>query len=727
MTESAPTPAGGATQTQAATPLGQPYLHEHITCLCAPVLWLSPPHGELLGGVDGLYVADRRVLARLRVRVAGEAPTPISAGSMSPSEAHFLAVVRGLGDPRPDPTVTCERLRRVDADSGTETIRLENRSRSPVVAEIVVYAGTDLAATGRVKAGVQGALLAADEVDAGLGWAAEDGAYATLTASPSPRVDARGGRLRWRVEIPAGETWTAELTARLTGRPAVGVSPADETVRGDGFRPARSPAPAPWHADPLRVRADDPRADELVRRSVADLDALRLCDPARPADSYFAAGSPWYLTLFGRDALWSALMALPLGHEMLAGTLRTLARRQGTRVDADREEAPGKILHEVRPADAAVWLPPVYYGSVDATPLFVVALAEAWRWGMPTDEVAALMPAATRALEWLRGHGDPDGDGLIEYAPSGTALINQGWKDSSDGVQWANGAMAEGPVALAEVQGYAYQAAVDGAALLEAHGHPGADTWRQWAADLAARFRKTYWLSDEDGLYPATALDGRKRPVDGPASNMGHLLGTGLLNADEEATVARRLLSPALASGHGLRTLADSARGFNALSYHAGSVWPHDTAIAAMGLHRAGLSEEAIRLLAGLIVAAPSFDYRLPELFGGHRATPPLPPVPYPASCRPQAWAAAVGPALARVLLGIDADVPAGRITLTPVTPSPIGAFEVHGVRIAGGSFAARVGAQGRTTVLRAPPGIEVIVRRARACHGRAAAPTLGR
>jgi glycogen debranching enzyme len=712
MTDTTPIPFDGATATQTATTLRQPYLHENVTCLCAPVLWTSPRDGDLHGGADGLYVADRRALARMRMTVAGETPTPISTGSMSPADARFLAVVRGLGDPRPDPTVTCERWRRVDADSGIETIRVDNRSRSTIVAEIAVYAATDLAPMGRVKAGEQCTLLPASEVDAGVGWTADDGTRATLTASPPPQVDARAGRLRWRVEIAAGAFWVAELTVRLTGRPtpSTGVV-ADGTARGDGFRPMRPAGPAPWHADALRIRADDRRADELVRRSVADLDALRLCDPAEPADSYFAAGSPWYLTLFGRDALWSALMALPLGYEMLAGTLRSLARRQGSRVDHEREEAPGKILHEVRPGDAAVWLPPVYYGTVDATPLFVVALAEAWRWGMPADEVAALVPAAERALQWLCSYGDPDGDGLVEYMPSGTALINQGWKDSADGVQWADGEMAESPLALAEVQGYAHRAAIDGAALLAAYGRPDADKWRQWAADLAARFRARYWLSDADGDYPAIALDGRKRPVDGPASNMGHLLGTGLLNADEEVVVAQRLLSPALASGYGLRTLADSADGFNPLSYHAGSVWPHDTAIAAMGLRRAGLIREAVSLLAGLIVAAESFDYRLPELFGGGRATAPLPPVPYPASCRPQAWAAAVGPALARVLLGIDADVPARRITLAPVTPSPIGAFEVHGVRIGGGSLAVRVDAHAGTTVLQAPPGIEVVVR----------------
>ncbi|NJC72678.1 amylo-alpha-1,6-glucosidase [Planosporangium thailandense] len=717
MTDTTPIPFDGATATQTTTALRQPYLHEHVTCLCAPVLWTSPRHGDLHGGVDGLFIADRRVLSRLRVTVNGEPPTPISTGSMPPSDARFLAVARSLDGPRPDPAVTCERWRRVDADSGVETIRIDNRSGAAIVAEIAVYAGTDLAPMGRVKAGEQATLLPASEVDSGLGWTADDGTHARLTASPPPKVDARGGRLRWRVEVPAGESWTAELTARLTRHPAPadGATPDGATPDGatphDAFRPLRPSSPAPWQADTLRVRADDPRVGALVQQSVADLDALRLCDPADPADSYFAAGSPWYLTLFGRDALWAALMALPLGYEMLAGTLRTLARRQGTRVDHEREEAPGKILHELRPADAAVWLPATYYGTVDATPLFVVALAEAWRWGMPADEVEALLPVAERALEWMRGYGDPDSDGFIEYMPAGTALINQGWKDSSDGVQWADGELAESPLALVEVQGYAYQAAMDGAALLEAYGRPGADSWRQWAADLAARFRQKYWLSDADGPYPAIALDGRKRPVDGPASNMGHLLGTGLLSPAEEATVTRRLRSPSLASGYGLRTLADSTKGFNPLSYHVGSVWPHDTAIAALGMRRAGLTGEAVALLSGLVVAAPSFDYRLPELYGGHRATPPLPPVPYPASCRPQAWAAAVGPALARVLLGLDADIPAGRVTLAPVTPSPVGAFEVHGFRVGAGALSVRVDDQGRVTVLQAPPGVQVVVR----------------
>lgn len=710
-----PPPGGdGVTPDPAAAPAAarsaqlQPYLHEHIVCVRAPGQWLSPRHGDLLDGVDGLYVSDRRVLSRLRLTLDGEPPTPVAAGRTSGADAWFMAVARGLCGRSPDPVVVCERRREVTADGGTEHIRVENRGRERVEARVVVTLGTDLAAMGEVKSGTAGPppagsppavpRLPAVAAEGGLCWQAPDGARVDVWATPPPEVDPVRAELSWSMRVPANGDWSVSLRVRYT--PAVG---------GRGFRPTAAAGPPPWHAHPLVLSADDRRAGELVRCALADLDALRLCDPADPRDTYFAAGSPWYLTLFGRDALWSALLALPLGVEPLAGTLRTLARRQGTRVDPGREEAPGKILHELRPVDAAVWLPPVYYGTVDATPLFVAALAEAWRWGMPAEQVAELLPAAERALDWVRRYGDPDGDNLVEYVPSGTGLMNQGWKDSGDGVQWADGRLADRPLALCEVQGYAYRAAVDGAALLAAFGRPAADQWLAWADRLARRFREAYWVPDAEGGYPAIALDAGKRPVDGPASNMGHLLGTGLLSRGEEARVADRLLSPALASGYGLRTLADSAAGFNPLAYHAGSVWPHDTAIAALGLARAGHRGRAGELLMGVLAAAAHFEYRLPELYGGHRAAPPLPPVPYPASCRPQAWAAAVGPALVRVLLGIEPDIPAGRVTLTPVAPSPVGGFEVHGVRLAGGALAVRVDTAGRPTVLAAPPGVEVV------------------
>ncbi len=688
----------------------QPYLHDHVTCVAAPTLFTSPADGELRGDqpsrVDGLYVADRRVLSRLSITLGDEPVAPVHAGLLTARTARFLGVARALGDPdSPDPTVVVERHRSALVDGGTETVVVRNDARVPARTTVTVLVAADLAPMGQVKSGEPGTPHPAEPCDGGLAW--RDGPLEVRLRTSGPAaVDAAAGTLTWALELAPGESWTVELAVRAT---ITGPDGGDGAAAPVSFRPAAPAAPAPWRDSVLTVRADDRRLDELVRQSVEDLDALLLSDPADPSDLYCAAGAPWYLTLFGRDSLWAARMSLVLGTELTAGTLRTLARRQGTREHRPSEEQPGKIAHELRPADAAVWLPPVYYGTVDATPLFVVTLAEAWRWGLPAEEVCALLPAVERALDWMADYGDPDGDGFLEYLSSGTGLVNQGWKDSADGVQFADGSSAAGPVALCEVQGYAYAAAISGAELLDAYGRPGGDRWREWAAALAERFRRAYWVSDADGAFPAIALDGRNRPVDSATSNMGHLLGTGLLSAEEEAQVARRLGSASMNSGHGLRTLADSARGFNPLSYHAGSVWTHDTAIVLYGLARGGHTAEAVGLLGGLLTAASHVGYRLPELYGGERANPPLPPVPYPASCRPQAWAAAAATHAVRALLGLEPDVPAGTVRLNPIAPSPVGAYEVRGIRIAGDELAVRVAADGTPTVLYAPAGLRVV------------------
>jgi glycogen debranching enzyme len=267
---------------------------------------------------------------------------------------------------------------------------------------------------------------------------------------------------------------------------------------------------------------------------------------------------------------------------------------------------------------------------------------------MPEAEVEALLPHLERALAWMRDHGDADGDGLLEYIDrSGRGLANQGWKDSGDSVQWHDGRLARGPIALCEVQAYAYEAALGGAAVLDALGEPGeAEPWRLWAARLRAAFHERFWVTDparvgELGPYPAIALDADKQPVDSVTSNLGHLLGTGLLDAEQAALVARRLGSPALDSGFGLRTLSTEAAGFWPFSYHGGSVWAHDTAIAIQGLVREGHRDVAASLAEGLLRVAAAVDYRMPELHGGDGLAVTGRPVPYPASCRPQAWSAA--------------------------------------------------------------------------------------
>jgi len=319
--------------------------------------------------------------------------------------------------------------------------------------------------------------------------------------------------------------------------------------------------------------------------------------------------------------------------------------------DPDAEEEPGRILHEVRPARlqaGGLDLPPVYYGTIDATPLWCCLLHDAWRAGLPDPEVAALLPHLEAALAWIRRAAAPTG--FLAYAGSGGGgLANQGWKDSPDGVRWADGTVAARPLALCEVQGYAHEAALGGAALLDAFGRPGAAEHRRWAADLAGRFRRAFWVDDPAGPHPAIALDGAGRPVTGAASNVGHLPPTGLLDADEVRLVAERLARPDLDCGRGLRTLAATSGGFAALRYHLGTVWPHDTAIAALGLAAAGHGAVARSLAQGLVAAAADVADRLPELYGVVDGAV----LPYPTACRPQAWAAAAGVAVADLLGGV--------------------------------------------------------------------------
>ena len=299
-------------------------------------------------------------------------------------------------------------------------------------------------------------------------------------------------------------------------------------------------------------------------------------------------------------------------------------------------------------------------------------------------------------MRWIVEHGDADGDGLLEYIDhSGRGLSNQGWKDSSDSIRWRDGTLATGPIALSEVQGYAYEAARCGATLLRAFGRDGADRWEEWAERLRTRFREQFWVADESGPYCAVALDVDKRPVDSVASNFGHLLSTGLLDDAESALLAARLNAPELNSGFGLRTLSSSSIGFNPLGYHTGSVWPHDTAIAVHGLAQAGFPEAAASLAQGLVAASETFDARLPELYAGHGADVDAKPAPYPASCRPQAWSAASAVLLVRSVLGIEADVPGGTLRVSPLAAQSYAPLRVTGLNVAGHPLSIEVDATG--------------------------------
>ena len=672
-------------------PLGE------VTCVRGDVFAVSDVNGDILpDGDHGVYVRDTRMLDHLEVLVDGARPRPLRGASTGPASAAFHGYVH-LHEGGPDPSLLVERRRVVDGVLHEE-IRLTNLGRSDLRVEVGLRVGTDFAYIFDVRHDRDLDRLPVQDAPGGIRFVRPD-LVDELIVTTDPLPDRReddllvvacevvaGGRTLVCVDLTATDVYGTVRPNRRCGAldPSYGLPPS----LGNGQR--------------LGIGCSDERFARLVERSLDDLNALRLTDPEEPADAFCAAGSPWYLTLFGRDSLWAAFMAVPFDLELAGGTLRTLARRQGTRHDRDTEEQPGKILHEIRRGSLTHRgdLPPNYFGSVDATPLFVMLAHEAWRWGLPPEQVTDLLPHVEAALAWLRDFGDPDGDGFIEYRKdSERGLDNQGWKDSQDGIQFADGRLARPPIALAEVQGYAYDAAVRGAELLEHFGRPGADAWRQWADELAARFRARFWLTDERGTYPAIALDGDNRPVDGPASNMGHLLATGLLSADEARAVGRHLAGDGLASGWGLRTLSTAAAGFNPLSYHAGSVWPHDTAIAAWGLAVTDQPEEASLLLRGLVDAAPGFGFRLPELFAGFsRADVPF-PVPYPAACRPQAWAAGGALLLLRACLGLQPDLPAGRLTIAPLRPPPFRFLEVEGLPIGGRVLSLRVDGEGRVEV----------------------------
>ena len=346
------------------------------------------------------------------------------------------------------------------------------------------------------------------------------------------------------------------------------------------------------------------------------------------------------------------------------------------------EEQPGKILHEVRlGADLSLALggDSVYYGSIDSTPLFVMLVGQALRWGVPIEKLRELVPAVDRAINWIEVYGDRDGDGFVEYQRStDRGLLNQGWKDSFDSIAFADGRPARTPIALAEVQGYVYAAYLARADLAEALGEDGTP-WRDKAADLKRRFHEAFWLPSL-GFY-ALALDGDKRPVDVRTSNIGHCLWTGIVDDSVAEQVVQHLLSPAMFTGFGLRTLSSDATSYNPVSYHNGSVWPHDTVIGASGIARYGFRAEAERVLAGLLDAAEAFGGRLPELFCGFdRADVPV-PVPYPTSCSPQAWAAAVPFEVLRLVVGLDAHVPQGLLTATRAMPLA-GHVDIDGLRL---------------------------------------------
>ena len=625
----------------------QPTLHDAHILLRAPTQVVAGADGKIDGGAQGVYHSDVRIVSRLEYRLRGVVdPVGIEVDTADRLVQRFI--VRGVGESGADPEIIATRELTVAAGQVTDRLSLTNAGGRVRTLLVAVDIASDLARMDAVKAGrtTTEVVPVVDADDAvRLHWAdAHVGVTATVVALPAaPR----------RVVLAPEET--VELVSRIK-----------VTDRG---QPIFVPADRPEHlVSGLRVEGTRHDLGEAVSRSIADLRGLLLADAQEPSDCFVAAGAPWYLTLFGRDSLWASRFLLLTGTNLAVGTLRALARRQATTTDPGSEAQPGKIPHEIRaePLElgGGMVIPPLYYGTIDATALWVSLLYGAWKHGAPEDQIAALLPNLEAALDWMEASTGPDG--FLRYVDStGRGLANQGWKDSRDGIRHRDGSLGKAPIALCEVQAYAHAAAVQGAELQRRFGQGDPDRREEWAAELARRFHQTFWVDSPHGPHPAVALDADDRPVSSLSSNIGHLLGTGLCDPEQSAAIARLLVDPELFSGYGVRTLATSNSGYNPLGYHTGSVWPHDTMIAAGGLAAAGFRGEAEALVTGLVEASSAFRGRLPELFGGYAAVPGGRPTSYAASCHPQGWSASSLVEGLRILLGVEVDVPAGEVRTT--------------------------------------------------------------
>jgi glycogen debranching enzyme len=444
-----------------------------------------------------------------------------------------------------------------------------------------------------------------------------------------------------------------------------------------------------WRSASTQIETDHELFDQLVRRALHD---LRLLVDTVDGDLVPTAGIPWFAVPFGRDSLITAMQTLPLRPSIAAGTLRFLAQRQGTESNDFRDEQPGKILHEVRMGELAT-LKRVphspYYGSVDATPLFLVTLGEYVRWTGDLDLARQLLPNAEAALHWMREYGDVDQDGFIEYhSRSSNGIRNQGWKDSPDSASHRDGTVAEPPIALAEVQAYAFAAYREMADLYARLGDAYKErTLRALAERVRQKFVERLAMSDQDGPFWAMGLDGSGQRIETITSNPGHALWAGLLRGDDARLTVQRLLAEDMLCGWGVRTLSSQARTFNPMSYHNGSVWPHDNALIALGMKRAGADHAAREVASQVLEAGLRFPAsRLPELWCGfardrrYRSTP----AQYPVSCSPQAWAAGSAFMLLQALLGLEADAFERVVRLKPVLPNWLGRVSFRKMRVAG-------------------------------------------
>lgn len=653
------------------------------------------PHGA------GLFFKDCRYLDALELTLNGVAPTVLSAVGVRGFETrHHLTnpewrspegttriakntiAIRRQRLLRGGAVHELQSVRNYGAESARISLRLRFRAKFE---DFFVLKGFVKGPRGTVR---PPRVVGKDRVE--LIYEGKDGVFRTTTLVFSPPPERLDG---------GAATFEFSLAPEAARELAITITPAEGAVAQpdrEAADPTTSPAvlkrwlkraEAIWLDRSATVQSSNPLFDLVLRRALLD---LRLLRSRLDGHDYFAAGIPWFATLFGRDTATVALQTLPYGTAMARHTLRLLARYQATAVDEYRDAEPGKILHEFRAGELAnldaIPQSPAYYGTVDATLLFLVLLAQYARWSADLDLVRELRSNMDAALAWMDGYADSDGDGYLDYVGQyANGLINQGWKDSGNAIINADGSLAEPPIALCEVQAYAYRAWRESAALLRRLGeHAAAARLDERASALQQRFDRDFW-SEALGCY-VLARQARGRPAAVAASNAGQVLWGGLATKERAAQVAERLMAPDMFSGWGIRTLSSHARAYNPMSYHLGSVWPHDNSLILAGFRRYGQDGAALRTFDALFEAASRFrGYRLPELYCGHaRSESEDRPITYPVACSPQAWASGSLPYALWNLLGLWPDAVRRRLHVRrPRLPQWLERVEVLGVQVA--------------------------------------------
>jgi glycogen debranching enzyme len=656
----------------------------------------------------GLYYQDTRFLSRFRMRISGRDPILLSSSAERAYMSYIDVTNPDLYEDDelvvPQQTLNIRRMRAI-AGRVYERIRIKNYNSFPVALDVDLEFGADFSDIFEVR-GLSRDISGhydpprVEDRAAEFSYLGQDDIRRTTRiefAHRPARLEVRGDLIEasFRVHLAAHETKLVSMTMETR----VGDLPLP-TKEFDAAVHELRRSYEDWERGCTQIRTDNELFDQLLTRGLRDLRALYT---KMDGDGIIAAGIPWFVAPFGRDTLITSHQLLMVNPQPARESLRILASKQGTEIDDWGDEEPGKILHEIRKGELATsgYIPHTpYYGSVDSTPWFLILLAQYFRWTGDVAFVQEMLPSVERALTWINEYGDLDGDGFVEYrSRSKRGLRNMGWKDSWDSVVHADGRLAEPPIALVEVQGYVYMAKQRIADVFASIGdRERAVRLREEATLLRKRFNDAFWMEDEQ--YFAGALDGDKRHVRTVMSNPGHALYCDIVDREKADHVAKRLFQPDMFSGWGIRTMSKAANAYNPMSYHNGSVWPHDNALIAAGLKRYGYVTTTNRVATAMFDAAIHSDYmRLPELFCGFTRRTPSRPVQYPVACSPQAWAAGAPFLLLQAMLGVSALAHENLLTVNkPHLPRWLNHVELRNLRVGNSMLSLIFRREGETT-----------------------------